>query len=68
MIMKQISINEFRRTRYKAGSAPDPRTIRKWIDKGLILGGRRANGKYYVEIDKQGIEVTPDEYGLMNHA
>jgi hypothetical protein len=68
MIMKQISINEFRRTRYNTDSAPDPRTIRKWIDNGLILGGRKSTGKYYVEIDPQGREISPDEYGLMNHA
>lgn len=67
MIMKQISINEFRRVRYNPGSAPDPRTIRKWIDSGVILGGRKSTGKYYVEIDEQGREITSDEYGLMTH-
>lgn len=51
-----MSISEYRATNFTEKSAPDARTIKKWIDN-YELPGKIIGGKYFVEIEAaSGIE------------
>ena len=51
--MRLVRLSKFRNRIYDTSSAPDPRTLRARIDRGLIVGGFRDEmGRYWVDIDK----------------
>lgn len=49
--MRLMTIQNFRKAYFEAGSQPTPATLRKWIDDDEIPGGRRIGTKYYVDRD-----------------
>lgn len=46
-----MSITEYRETNFTPKSAPDPRTIKKWIDN-QELPGKIIGGTYFVEVEE----------------
>ena len=52
--MKLITVDRFRGEFFEKGSAPDPRTVRSWIDQGIVPG-RVLGKKAYV--DKEALEA-----------
>ncbi|TKA91777.1 hypothetical protein FAZ79_00280 [Guyparkeria sp. SB14A] len=50
--MKLADLSEFRRVVFTPGSAPDPRTLRKWFDEGRIEGARRIGDNRFVDLDE----------------
>lgn len=49
--MKLIKLDRFRRMYFEAGSAPDSRTIKSWIEKGAIPGVV-INGRVFVDQER----------------
>ena len=49
--MRLASLKEFRALIYTPDSAPATSTLRARIDAGLIPGGRKDGGRYYVDLD-----------------
>ncbi len=49
--MKLIKIDRFRSICFEEGSAPDRRTVRSWIDGGIVPG-MVINGHAYVDLEK----------------
>lgn len=60
MALKWVSLSTYLRTAYPEGEAPDPRTIRRAIDRKEIVGKRHGKrGHYSVQIDDAtGLEVA----------
>lgn len=58
---RYIKLADYRRRAYAAGSAPDPRTLRRRIDSGELPGKREGSGPrahYYVLVDEEtGLEA-----------
>ena len=52
-----ISITDYLKTRFVAGSAPDKRTIKKMIEDGT-LSGKKIGYRYYVELFDDMSEVN----------
>jgi len=60
MALKWLPLSTYLRTAYPEGEAPDPRTVRRQIDRQEIAGkrSRGSRGHYYVQIDTDtGLEV-----------
>ena len=52
--MRLVTVERFRALAFEAGSRPDPRTVRAWVDSGAVRGrvvrrGRRAS--YFVDLE-----------------
>ena len=48
--MRLMSIEQFRTQYFEPNSRPDGRTVRSWIDDGL-LRGKNIGRRYYVDQD-----------------
>ena len=59
-----MSISQFRKAFFQEGSAPDPRTVRSWVEAGT-LPGRSIGGSYYVDVE--AFEATPAQSTLSGH-
>lgn len=75
MALKWVPLLTYLRTAYPEGEAPDPRTIRRAIDRQELAGKRSGTGKrahYYVLVDADtGVEAkqppTQEEIRPVNH-
>lgn len=54
--MRLATIEQFRQDCFAEGSAPDPRTVRRWIDDGVI-DGKRVGSTYYVDLDSFALKT-----------
>jgi len=54
--VRLATIEQFRRGCFAEGSAPDPRTVKRWIDNGEI-DGKRVRGTYYVDLDSFALKT-----------
>ncbi len=56
--MKLMSLEQYQGRRFVAGSAPDTRTLRGWIETGALCGVRRGK-RYFVDIEAEQITLGP---------
>ena len=47
-----ITVSEYRNKRFSKKSRPDARTVRKWINDGVIKG-KKIDKTYYVEVEDE---------------
>lgn len=48
--MRLMSLSRFRERYFEDGSAPSMATLRRWVDRGDLHGGRKVGSSYYVDI------------------
>jgi hypothetical protein len=54
--VKLATLSEFRKHIFTPESAPSLSTLRRWVDRGALAGGRVTAGKYFVDLDKWDTE------------
>ena len=50
--MRYIKLSKYREHYFEEDSRPDIRTLRRWIDDG-ILAGKKMRGQYFVDLHAQ---------------
>lgn len=50
--MKLMKLDRFRKVYFEEHSAPDPRTIRGWIESGTVPGVVLNGSAYYIDQDR----------------
>lgn len=50
--MRLTKLREFAKNFYTEGSRPAESTLRRHVDLGLIPGGQKVAGRYYVDLDE----------------
>lgn len=55
--MRLVCIAEFRQRYFDPGSAPSTRTVKRWIDTGVVPGCQIGR-IYYVDVDALRVRMT----------